>query len=118
MFLFSDFQSPPFARPLGLTSRRHDLVALPLTDPREETLPDIGTVRLEDAESGELLEVATSDKKVRKAFADGVRAQADALASELRKAGVDRVPLRTDKDWLPALQSFFKNRERRAGIAV
>lgn len=118
MFLFSDFQSPPFARPLGLTARRHDLVALPLADPREETLPDIGTVRLEDAESGELLEVSTSDKKVRKAFEDGVRAQAEALASELRKAGVDRVPLRTDKDWLPALQSFFKNRERRAGIAV
>jgi len=118
VFLFSDFQSPPFARPLGLTARRHDLVALPLTDPREETLPDIGTVRLEDAESGELLEVATSDKRVRKAFEDGVRAQAEALASELRKAGVDRVPLRTDKDWLPALQSFFKNRERRAGIAV
>lgn len=118
VFLFSDFQSPSFARPLGLTARRHDLVALPLTDPREETLPDIGTVRLEDTESGELLEVATSDKKVRKAFEDGVRAQAEALASELRKAGVDRVPLRTDKDWLPALQSFFKNRERRAGIAV
>jgi len=118
VFLFSDFQSPPFARPLGLTARRHDLVALPLTDPREETLPDIGTVRLEDTESGELLEMATSDKKVRKAFEDGVRAQAEALASELRRAGVDRVPLRTDKDWLPALQSFFKNRERRAGIAV
>jgi uncharacterized protein (DUF58 family) len=118
VFLFSDFQSPSFSRPLGLTARRHDLVALPLTDPREETLPDIGTVRLEDTESGELLEMATSDKKVRKAFEDGVRDQAEALASELRRAGVDRVPLRTDKDWLPALQSFFKNRERRAGIAV
>ena len=117
VFLFSDFQAPAFGKQLGITSRRHDLVALPLVDPREETLPDMGTVRLEDAETGQLLEVATGSKQVREAFASAVRARSEALSSELRRAGVDRVTLRTDCDWLPSLQSFFKAREQRAGIA-
>jgi uncharacterized protein (DUF58 family) len=117
VFLFSDFQAPAFGKQLGITSRRHDLVALPLVDPREETLPDMGTVRLEDAETGQLLEVATGSKQVREAFASAVRARSEALSSELRRAGVDRVTLRTDCDWLPALQTFFKAREQRAGIA-
>jgi uncharacterized protein (DUF58 family) len=117
VFLFSDFQAPAFGKQLGITSRRHDLVALPLVDPREETLPDMGTVRLEDAETGQLLEVATGSKQVREAFASAVSARSDALSSELRKAGVDRVILRTDCDWLPSLQSFFMKREQRAGIA-
>ncbi len=117
VFLFSDFQAPAFGKQLGITSRRHDLVALPLVDPHEETLPDMGTVRLEDAETGQLLEVATGSKSVRDAFAAAVRARAEALSAELRRAGVDRVTLRTDCDWLPSLQSFFKAREQRAGIA-
>lgn len=117
VFLFSDFQAPAFGKQLGITSRRHDLVALPLVDPREETLPDMGTVRLEDTETGQLLEVATGSAQVREAFASAVRARSEALSSELRKAGVDRVILRTDCDWLPSLQSFFKKREKRAGIA-
>jgi uncharacterized protein (DUF58 family) len=117
VFLFSDFQATSFGKQLGITSRRHDLVALPLLDPREETLPDMGTVRLEDTETGQLLEVATGSKQVREAFAAAVRARSEGLSSELRKAGVDRVTLRTDCDWLPALQSFFKAREQRAGIA-
>ncbi len=117
VFLFSDFQAPAFGKQLGITSRRHDLVALPLVDPREETLPDMGTVRLEDTETGQLLEVATGSAQVREAFASAVRARSEALSSELRKAGVDRVILRTDCDWLPSLQSFFKKREQRAGIA-
>lgn len=118
VFLFSDFQSPAFGKQLGITARRHDLVALPLVDPREETLPDMGTVRLEDAETGQLIEVATGSKQVREAYAAAVRARSEALSAELRRAGVDRVTLRTDCDWLPSLQSFFKTREQRAGIAT
>jgi uncharacterized protein (DUF58 family) len=118
VFLFSDFQAPAFGKQLGITARRHDLVALPLVDPREETLPDMGTVRLEDAETGQLIEVATGSKQVREAYAAAVRARSEALSAELRRAGVDRVTLRTDCDWLPSLQSFFKTREQRAGIAT
>ncbi len=118
VFLFSDFQAPAFAKAMGITARRHDLVAMPLSDPREETLPDVGTVRFEDAETGEVMEVATSSPGVRKAFEAAVQTRGEELAATLRKVGVDKVSLSTDRDWLPALQTFFKTREHRAGIAV
>ncbi|MEK0445146.1 MAG: hypothetical protein RLZZ399_467 [Verrucomicrobiota bacterium] len=115
IFLLSDFQSADFSKQLGFTARRHDLVAMPLVDPREETLPDLGTVCLEDAETGELLEVSTGDPRVREAFAAAVRERSGALQSLLRRQRVDCVPLRTDRDWLPALQNFFLTREHRLG---
>lgn len=118
VFLFSDFQAPAFSRQLGIAARRHDLVALPLVDPREESLPDLGTVRLEDAETGALYEVATGSPKVRAAFEAAARERAAALQTELRRAGVDRVNLRTDRDWLVDLRTFFKARGHRAGMAV
>jgi uncharacterized protein (DUF58 family) len=117
VFLISDFQAPPFTRQLSIAARRHDLVAMPLIDPREETLADIGTVRFEDPETGEILEVSTGSPAIQQAYARAVTERAENLARDLRRAGVDRVTLRTDRDWLPALQTFFRNRERRAGIA-
>lgn len=117
VFLISDFQAPPFTRQLSIAARRHDLVAMPLIDPREETLADIGTVRFEDPETGEILEVSTGSLAIQQAYARAVTERAENLARDLRRAGVDRVTLRTDRDWLPALQTFFRNRERRAGIA-
>lgn len=116
VFLVSDFQAEGFSKQLSITGRRHDLVAMTLVDPREETLPDMGTVRLEDAETGEILEVATGSSEVREAYAAAVAKRSEQLAHELRRAGVDRISLRTDRDWLPALQTFFKNRERRSGV--
>ena len=116
VFLVSDFQAEDYSKQLSIAGRRHDLVAMTLVDPREETLPNMGTVRLEDAETGEILEVATGSAEVREAYAAAVAKRADKLSQELRRASVDRVSLRTDRDWLPALQTFFKNRERRAGV--
>ena len=116
VFLVSDFQAEGFSKQLSITGRRHDLVAMTLVDPREETLPDMGTVRLEDAETGEILEVATGSSEVREAYAAAVAKRSEQLAHELRRAGVDRISLRTDRDWLPVLQTFFKNRERRSGV--
>ena len=116
VFLVSDFQAEDYSKQLSIAGRRHDLVAMTLVDPREETLPEMGTVRLEDAETGEILEVATGSAAVREAYAAAAAKRAEKLSQELRRASVDRVSLRTDRDWLPALQTFFKNRERRAGV--
>jgi uncharacterized protein (DUF58 family) len=116
VFLVSDFQAEDYSKQLSIAGRRHDLVAMTLVDPREETLLDMGTVRLEDAETGEILEVATGSAAVREAYAAAAAKRAEKLSQELRRASVDRVALRTDRDWLPALQTFFKNRERRAGV--
>lgn len=113
VFLLSDFQAPDFSRPLAVTARRHDLVAVPVADPLEETLPDVGRVTLEDAETGEQYEVNTSDIGAQVAFRKAIAARRDALAALLRKFGVDSIALRTTDDYLPALRTFFKTRERR-----
>ena len=113
VFLLSDFQAPDFSRPLTVTGRRHDLVAVPVVDPLEETLPDVGRVSLEDAESGAILEINTSDRRVRAQFARDVAARRQALLSLLRRARVDTITLRTGDDYLPALRAFFQQREHR-----
>ena len=113
VFLLSDFQAPDFSRPLAVTGRRHDLVAVPVVDPLEETLPDVGRLSLEDAESGAILEINTGDRRVRDAFARDAAERRQALAILLRRAGVDTITLRTGDDYLPALRAFFLQRERR-----
>lgn len=113
VFLVSDFQSADFSRPLAVTSRRHDLVAASVIDPLEQTLPDIGRVSLEDAETGMLYEVNTSDRHAREAFARAVEARRASRLALLRRSRVDHIELRTDEDYLPALRAFFRLRERR-----
>ena len=113
VFLFSDFQAPDFSRPLSITARRHDLVAVPVVDPLEETLPDVGRLSLEDAESGAILEINTSDRKVQAKFAQAVAERKGTLTALLRRAQVDSITLRTDADYLPALRAFFQQREHR-----
>jgi uncharacterized protein (DUF58 family) len=116
VFLISDFQAPDFSKELGITARRHDLIAIPIVDPREEELPDVGLVTLEDAETGEQIEVDTSDRKVRRHFLQEVRDRADARLREFRRRNIDTISLQTDEDYLPALRSFFRTRERRLMI--
>ena len=113
VFLLSDFQSADFSRPLSVTSQRHDLVAVPVVDPLEEELPDIGRVSLEDAETGAIYEVNTSDRRVRAAFVNAVATRRQALAALLRRSRVDAIALRTDADYLPAMRAFFQQRARR-----
>ena len=78
----------------------------------------MGTVRLEDAETGEIFEVATSSRPVREAYQKAVEERATALQREFRRQQVDSITLRTDRDWVPALQNFFKNRETRMGARI
>jgi uncharacterized protein (DUF58 family) len=112
-FLVSDFQAPDFSRELSVTSRRHDLIAVTIVDPKEEELPDVGWVTLEDAETGEQMEVNTSDRRVRVALAERVRAISAARLKEFRRKRIDTISLHTDENYVPALRTFFRNRERR-----
>lgn len=113
VFLVSDFQSADFSRPLAVTSRRHDLVAASVIDPMEQTLPNIGRVSLEDAETGLLYEVNTSDRATRDAFARAVETRRTQRLGILRRFRIDNIELRTNEDYLPPLRSFFHQRERR-----
>jgi len=127
-FLVSDFQipkSPPKAfkgttmddlrHALKLTNKRHDLVALTINDPRERELLAIGLLTIQDAETGEQLELDTSSADVRARFADWTKSQRGVIRQTIRSAGVDLLDLNTDKPYLPALLQFFATRERRRG---
>jgi len=120
MFLLSDFELPNQDRALAevrrairLASRRHDLVALHVHDLREAELPDVGQLALEDAESGDLIELDTTDERVRRRFAELAQQRVNNLRRALAGERVEALNLDTRKPYEPALRSFFKNRERR-----
>jgi uncharacterized protein (DUF58 family) len=98
---------------LRQANRRHDLVAVQIVDPYELELPDLGRLVLEDAETGEIVEVGTGDGRKRAAFAERqARAQAE-LARLFRSAGIDSIQLRTGEPYTAALGKFFETREKR-----
>lgn len=98
---------------IGLTNARHDLVCVHLHDPRESDLPAAGLVTLEDAETGELLEVDSTRATVRQRFAHTNSERLADLDRGLRQAGVDTLRFRTDQDFASALQRFFETRRGR-----
>ncbi|CAN5381924.1 DUF58 domain-containing protein [soil metagenome] len=113
VFAISDFIAPEYTKALTVASRRHDVVALPVVDPGEETLPDVGLVTFEDAETGEQIEINTSSRAVRNEFAAAEERRRKALDKLLGTRGVDVVPLATNEDYLIPLRMFFEKRERR-----
>ena len=121
VFLISDFESPrdeataraELRRAMRQTNRRHDLIAVHVEDPREKELPNVGIVALEDAETGEIVELDTASPRVRDRFKQQSLERARRLVSDFRSEGVDTLQLQTDSAYMPALQRFFKTRERR-----
>jgi uncharacterized protein (DUF58 family) len=105
--------APDFSKALTVTSRRHDLVAMPVTDPGESELPDVGIVTLEDPESGEQIDLNTSNRAVRRGLFELNEERMKNLERLLRSRRVDIVPLSTAEDYLIALRAFFDQRERR-----
>src|SRR5208282_21754 len=120
VFLISDFESsgdPSVARTqlrraARQTNRRHDLIAVHIEDLREKELPNVGIVALEDAESGEIIELDTARAAVRKQFKAHSLERSQRLKSDLRGEGIDTLQLQTDLPYIPALQRFFKSRGR------
>jgi uncharacterized protein (DUF58 family) len=113
VFLLSDFQAPETRHALALCNSRHDLIAVSVSDPREQALPDVGFISLSDAETGEIVELDTRHAKVRELFASRAAQRAERLSAELRKVGVDELAIRTDEDYLKSFRRFFHMRERR-----
>ncbi len=95
------------------TNRRHDLIAVQVADPREKELPNVGVLALEDAETGEVIELDTANAAVRKRFSELAIERARRMVNDFRSEGVDTLELKTDAPYMPALQRFFKTRERR-----
>jgi uncharacterized protein (DUF58 family) len=115
IFLVSDLLDDPerYGKPMFMTNRKHDLIAVDLHDPLETEIADVGTLVLEDAESGELVWLDTSDPVWRECFAQRTSDFKTARRKTLANAAVDRVQIRTDQDYAKALTLFFQKRAQR-----
>ncbi len=114
-FLISDFLVEPetLRRPLAATNRRHDVIALDLHDPMEHQIPDVGLMALEDAETGELEWVDTSNKAWREAFEARTLDLEQQKRRLLSSLAIDHIQISTDKDYVVELNEFFARRSRR-----
>lgn len=113
VFLVSDFQAEGFEKKMRVLGKRHDLIAVTITDPREIRLPDVGLLELEDAETGESVLIDTGSREVRKRYERLGREQQERLGELFSSMGVDRIEVMTDRDYVPKLVHFFRSRERR-----
>ncbi|MCX6106412.1 MAG: DUF58 domain-containing protein [Proteobacteria bacterium] len=112
-FLISDFWASDFDKQLRLAARRHDLVAVRVSDPREHELPDVGMVALQDSETGDFVEVDTSDSRVRSAYQKAAVVREKELLGQLRKAGVGTFAIDTVASVTEPLVRYLRERERR-----
>ncbi len=113
VFLISDFLDADFERSLRITNERYDLIPVVIADQRELELPDVGWIALEDAETGEIVELNTSDARVREEFAASARGRLDALRQECVRSGIDTIEVQSGRPYLESFQRFFENRLRR-----
>jgi uncharacterized protein (DUF58 family) len=113
-FVISDFMDSDFEGALKLANKKHDVVALQIYDQREAELPDVGLVRLRNAETGELLWVDTSQAQVRNNYNQWWKQYQKQLFEIFGKSGVDNTKIRTDESYVQPLMRLFKMRERRA----
>ena len=115
VFLVSDFLqgregSEAYEKLLRVVARRHDVVCIPVSDPAEAQLPDVGLAELEDPESGELVLVDTSDRAVREQFAAAAQADVERRDRFFARSGIDNVPVATDRPYIQAIRALFKRR--------
>ncbi|MCU0981491.1 MAG: DUF58 domain-containing protein [Pirellulaceae bacterium] len=113
VFLVSDFIGPSARRALAVTKGRHDVTAISVSDPRETALPDVGFITLRDAETGEVVEVDTRHPAVRALFQSRAAERRQTFQSELKRVGVDELPIDTQGDYVAGLRRFFRMREKR-----
>ena len=112
-FLISDFIADEYEKPLKVVSAKHDLIPIQIVDPREDELPDVGLALVEDLETGELVEVDTSDLDVRAGYAREAQRQRAAREHLFRRLQLDHVTVSTDRDFVRPLTELFRLRQRR-----
>jgi len=118
VFVIGDFMGEGYSTeqvrtPLAIAARRHDVVAIPITDPAEGELPRVGLVELEDMETGELVTVNTADAGLRRRYHAHVRQWVERRDRLFTQLGIDSIPLHTHEDFTPKLHRFFRLRARR-----
>ena len=114
IFLVSDFQDLGYERALRVAARKHDVVAISISDPREAVLPDVGLISVEDPETGLRGVIDSGSARVRQAYAEHARRQRLLLQDTVKQTGVDLLELSTGDDYEGPLVKFFRDRARRA----
>jgi uncharacterized protein (DUF58 family) len=118
VFVVSDFAAPDFEKPLRLLQRRHDAVALKVSDPRESALPDAGFLELEDPETGAFTLVDSGNRALRDAFHARARVEAARLSALFRRTGTDEVDIVLGRDYdetIRPLIHYFRKRAKQRG---
>ena len=119
VFVFSDFRLgdgwPAFSDALTALSARHDVVAVRLSDPRDDALPDVGMLTVRDPETGTTTTIDTSAARVRDRFSAAAAEDEAAARAVFRRLRVDEIRLSTDRPYSVPLLAFFRRRERRRG---
>ncbi|MDX9730141.1 MAG: DUF58 domain-containing protein [Bdellovibrionales bacterium] len=110
VFVFSDFYDDSFAEAMKTMSKKHDVIAVVVDDPAERNLPDVGLVDMRDAETGEVFTVDTGSYAFRKEFEAEMKKRREVRERELRKAGVDRIDVSTNADFVAPLAAYFRRR--------
>jgi uncharacterized protein (DUF58 family) len=119
VFIVSDFISEPgWDKPLAQLAQKHDVIAVQITDPLEQALPNVGLMTLEDPETGEQLFVDTTDPALRARFASLADERAQHQLSAFNRAGVDRLLLNTDETLIDSVVSFVRRRKQRSGVRM
>ena len=113
VFLLSDFLDKNFLDSLKIANRKHDLVGIKIFDPYEEKFPDIGMLKVEDAETGVNFWIDTSNKQVLKQMNDSNIKKTNEFYKSAKKMGLDIVPISTSEDYAEPLMKFFKKRGKK-----
>lgn len=115
VFLISDFIDEGFEKALKVTNQKHDLIAIHISDSSEFRLPRAGWVTLEDAETGDLVEVNTNDRSVRERYERAATERRNSRRSMVRRAGLDMIEAETGLPYLTDLKKFFERRIKARG---
>jgi len=116
IFLVSDFLGEGFERQLRVLGKRHDLIAVSITDPREVKMPNVGLIALEDAETGERVLIDTGSTSVRKEYKKLGAARQGHLKDLFRSMDVDQIEVFTDRDYVLDLVRFFRTRGKKGRV--
>ncbi|UCC22519.1 MAG: DUF58 domain-containing protein, partial [Planctomycetota bacterium] len=112
-FLVSDFIETDFKKPLSLLNNRHDVIAVPVRDRVELSMPGVGLIELADAETGEVILVDTSSRRFRNQYGERSAGRFGELKNMLKSINVDSISISTDRAYIHDLIEFFHMRHRR-----
>jgi len=112
-FLVSDFQAEHYEQAMRIASRRHDLIAVTITDPREVDLPNVGFIELEDAETGETVLIDTADAMLRNTFSENASRLRNERNRILQRINIDKIEISTGRPYAEELIRFFRMRAKR-----